>query len=99
MRGPWWVMVAMVVAGGILFAFDGVLLGAGDAAYLRNITIGSVLVGFLPGVWLAYAADGGLLGIWLGLGAFIALRTIAVVYRFYSMRWAVIEPRAVEDAD
>lgn len=99
MRGPWWVMVAMVVAGGILFAFDGVLLGAGDAAYLRNITIGSVLVGFLPGIWLAYAADGGLLGIWLGLGAFIALRTIAVVYRFYSMRWAVIEPRAVEDAD
>lgn len=89
--GPWWLMVAMVVLGGVLFAFDGVLLGAGDAAYLRTITIGSVLFGFLPGVWIAYAVDGGLFGVWCGLFAFIALRTIAVVVRFRSMKWAKTE--------
>ena len=81
----------MIVLGGVLFAFDGVLLGAGDVAFLRTITIGSVLVGFLPGVWIAYLVDGGLTGIWCGLLAFIGLRTAAVVYRFQSMKWAVID--------
>ena len=89
---PWWIMVAMVVIGGVLFALDGVLLGAGDVAFLRTITVASVLVGFLPGIWLSYLLDGGLLGIWIGLAAFIILRTIAVMWRFQSMKWAVPSP-------
>ncbi|MGO2775289.1 MATE family efflux transporter [Corynebacterium casei] len=90
MRIPWWIMIAMIVAGGVLFAIDGVLLGAGDVAFLRTITVGSVIVGFLPGILIAYFLDLGLAGIWCGLAAFIGLRTIAVVFRFYSMRWAVV---------
>lgn len=90
MRVPWWIMIAMIVAGGVLFAIDGVLLGAGDAAFLRTITVGSVIVGFLPGILFAHFLDLGLAGIWCGLAAFIGLRTIAVVFRFYSMRWAVV---------
>ena len=85
---PWWVMVAMVIAGGVLFALDGVLLGAGDAAFLRTLTFASVILGYLPGVFLAYALDWGLTGVWAGLAAFIALRTVGVVYRFKSMKWA-----------
>ena len=85
---PWWVMVAMVIAGGVLFALDGVLLGAGDAAFLRTLTFASVILGYLPGVFLAYALDWGLTGVWAGLAAFIALRTVSVVYRFKSMKWA-----------
>ncbi|WPF65290.1 MULTISPECIES: MATE family efflux transporter [unclassified Corynebacterium] len=87
--GPWWLMIAMIVMGGVLFALDGVLLGAADAAFLRNATVVSVLCGFLPGVWLAYAFDGGLMGVWCGLLAFIGLRLVAVVWRFRSMKWAV----------
>src|SRR5699024_6777967 len=90
MRIPRWIVIAMALAGGVLFAIDGVLLGAGDAAFLRTITVGSVLVGFLPGIWIAYALGFGLAGIWAGLAAFILLRTIAVVVRFYSMKWAVV---------
>lgn len=85
---PWWVMVAMVIAGGVLFALDGVLLGAGDAAFLRTLTFASVILGYLPGVFLAYALDWGLTGVWAGLAAFIAMRTVGVVYRFKSMKWA-----------
>lgn len=85
---PWWVMVAMVIAGGVLFALDGVLLGAGDAAFLRTLTFASVILGYLPGVFLASALDWGLTGVWAGLAAFIALRTVGVVYRFKSMKWA-----------
>ena len=88
---PWWLLIIMIVLGGVLFAIDGVLLGAGDVAFLRTITIGAVLLGFLPGVWIAYLADGGLAGIWCGLLAFIVFRTAAVVYRFYSMKWAMTE--------
>lgn len=88
---PWWLMIVMIVLGGVVFALDGVLLGASDAAFLRTITIISVLGGFLPGVWLALLLDAGLTGIWCGLVAFIVIRLVAVVWRFRSMRWAVVE--------
>ncbi|HZK32657.1 MAG TPA: MATE family efflux transporter, partial [Corynebacterium sp.] len=91
LRGPWWLLLLMILLGGVVFAIDGVLLGAGDAAFLRTISILSVLLGFLPGVWLAYLFDGGLIGVWWGLVAFIALRLVAVVWRFQSMRWAVVD--------
>ncbi len=91
MVGPWWLLLIMIVLGGVVFAIDGVLLGAGDAAFLRTISIASVVLGFLPGIWISYAVDGGLSGIWMGLLAFIAIRLVAVVWRFRSMRWAVTD--------
>lgn len=86
--GPWCILAVMVLLGGVVFALDGVLLGAGDVAYLRTATIVSVVLGFIPGVWLAWFADLGLTGVWYGLLAFITIRLIAVVYRFRSGRWA-----------
>ncbi len=35
---PWWFMVAQLPFAGIVFALDGVLLGAGDAAFMRTAT-------------------------------------------------------------
>ncbi|ADK29071.1 MATE family efflux transporter [Corynebacterium pseudotuberculosis] len=86
--GPRWQLVLMIVLGGVVFAFDGVLLGAADAAYLRTVSLLSVLVGFLPGVWLALLFNAGLVGVWWGLVSFISIRMIAGVWRFYSMKWA-----------
>lgn len=88
MAVPWWVLIVMIVAGGVLFALDGVLLGASDAAFLRTLTVASVVFGFLPGIAVAYWAGTGLTGIWCGLAAMIALRLVGVVWRFKSMRWA-----------
>lgn len=88
MQMPWWLMCAMVLVGGIVFAFDGVLLGASDVAFLRNATIASALIGFIPVVWLSLAFDWGIGGVWVGLASFIALRAVAVVLRFQSMKWA-----------
>ncbi|AIG63983.1 multidrug transporter MatE [Corynebacterium atypicum] len=88
LSGPWWLMIVMIVLGGVVFALDGVLLGASDAVFLRNATIVAVIFGFLPGVWISFAVDGGLFGVWCGLVAFIALRMIAVIWRFRSRRWA-----------
>lgn len=91
MSGPWWLMIVMIILGGVVFALDGVLLGAGDAGFLRTITVLAVIGGFLPGVWLAFALDGGLTGIWVGLFAFILIRLVAVVWRFRSGAWAVVD--------
>nr|WP_040429157.1 MATE family efflux transporter [Corynebacterium pilosum] len=91
MAVPWWLLLVMIVAGGVVFALDGVLLGASDAAFLRNLTIASVLLGFLPGVWISHLVGGGLTGIWVGLLAFILIRLVGVVIRFRSMAWAVVD--------
>ena len=39
----WWFLAAMQPLAGVVFALDGVLMGAGDVGYLRTVTIGSAL--------------------------------------------------------
>ena len=86
-EGPWWILVAMIPVGGVVFAIDGVLLGAGDAAFLRNATITAVVLGFLPPVWLTLAMGWGLTGVWSGLLAFMVLRLIFVAVRYRGPKW------------
>jgi putative MATE family efflux protein len=85
----WWFFVALQPVAAYVFALDGVLLGAGDAAYLRRITLGSALLGFLPVIWLSLALGWGLLGIWAGLALFVAARAVAVGVRVRGDAWAV----------
>ncbi|MGP4053766.1 MATE family efflux transporter [Mycobacterium sp. 4D054] len=86
---PWWFLVAQLPVAGIVFALDGVLLGAGDATFMRNATLISALVGFLPLTWLSLAFGWGLLGIWAGLSTFMVLRLMFVGWRALSGRWLV----------
>ena len=86
---PWWFMVAQLPVAGIVFALDGVLLGAGDAKFMRNATLASALVGFLPLIWLSLIFGWGLLGIWSGLSTFMVLRLVFVGWRALSGRWLV----------
>ncbi|MGQ4597583.1 MATE family efflux transporter [Nocardia sp. R6R-6] len=83
----WWFFVALIPLAGIVFALDGVLLGAGDAAYLRTTTLGAALVGFLPAIWLSLAFGWGVAGIWSGLAVFMVLRLVAVTWRALGGRW------------
>ncbi|MGH3597817.1 MAG: MATE family efflux transporter, partial [Mycobacterium sp.] len=86
---PWWFLVAQLPVAGIVFALDGVLLGAGDAAFMRTATVVSALVGFLPLTWLSLVFGWGLAGIWSGLSMFMVLRLVFVGWRAVSGRWAV----------
>jgi putative MATE family efflux protein len=86
---PWWFLVAQLPIAGIVFALDGVLLGAGDAKFMRNATLISALAGFLPLIWLSLVFDWGLLGIWSGLTTFMVLRLAFVGWRAVSGRWLV----------
>jgi len=86
---PWWFMVAQLPVAGIVFALDGVLLGAGDARFMRNATLISALVGFLPLIWLSLVFGWGLVGIWSGLSTFMVLRLAFVGWRALSGHWLV----------
>jgi putative MATE family efflux protein len=86
---PWWFMVAQLPVAGIVFGLDGVLLGAGDAKFMRNATLISALIGFLPLIWLSLAFGWGLLGIWAGLSTFMVLRLVFVGWRALSGRWLI----------
>ena len=85
---PWF--VGLLPFAGVVYALDGVLIGAGDVAFLRNVTIVAALAGFLPAIWLAYALDLGLGGVWAGLGLFTLVRFVMLVHRWRSARWAVL---------
>lgn len=84
---PWWFLIAQLPFAGTVFALDGVLLGAGDAAFMRTATVISALVGFLPLTWLALILGWGLAGIWSGLTTFIVLRLLFVGWRVLFGRW------------
>ena len=89
LRVPWFLLIGMILVGGAVFALDGVLLGAADAAFLRNLTLFSLLGVALPIILAAGAFGWGLTGIWVGQLAQVVARLIGVVWRFRSMRWAV----------
>jgi len=87
---PWWFLVGQLPIAGVVFGLDGVLLGAGDAKFMRNATVISALVGFLPLIWLSLIFGWGLAGIWSGLSTFIVLRLAFVGWRASSGRWTVL---------
>ena len=93
----WWFFVVLQPVGGVVFALDGVLLGAGDAAFMRNSTVGSAVFGCLPAVWASAAFGWGLLGIWAGLTVFLLFRLVAVLDRLRSGLWAVTGAHLVRD--
>lgn len=84
---PWWFLVAMLPVAGVVFALDGVLLGAGDVGYLRTATLVGALLGFLPMIWLSLVFGWGLAGIWAGLLIFMLIRLGAVLWRARSGAW------------
>jgi putative MATE family efflux protein len=85
----WWFFVALQPVAGVVFALDGVLLGAGDARFLRTSTLLAAALGFLPLIWASLLFGWGLAGIWTGLSAFMLVRLGAVTWRARSGRWAV----------
>lgn len=83
----WPVLILVQPAAGVVFALDGVLIGAGDVAFMRSLTVVA-----LAGVWapLAVAAlhwHWGITGVWLGLAASILVRLAGMMARTAGGRW------------
>ncbi len=85
---PWF--VAMLPAAGVVFALDGVLIGAGDVGFLRTITVISAVFAFAPLNIAALHWHWGLGGVWAGLAAFIAVRLVGMIARTRGDTWVVL---------
>jgi putative MATE family efflux protein len=85
---PWF--IGMQPAAGVVFALDGVLIGAGDVAFLRTITIIAGVFAFAPLNLAALRWHWGLGGVWAGLTAFIVVRLVGMLWRTHGERWMVL---------
>ena len=75
-------------AAGVVFALDGVLIGAGDLRFLAVSMVGAGVV--LVGGGVAVLAVGAGIGwLWAALHAWMAVRLSMMLWRFTSTRWQV----------
>ena len=85
----WPLFALMQPLGGAVFALDGILIGAGDTAYLMwSMLAASALFAAIAA--LALALDWGILGVWAGLDVLIGARLVLLGVRFAGRRWAVL---------
>lgn len=83
----WLFLAGMQVICGVLFALDGVLMGANDVAVLRTITIVAHIAVYLPLALAAYHWQWGIAGIWTGLGLSLLARLVLGTWRLRGDRW------------
>jgi putative MATE family efflux protein len=76
---------------GVVFALDGVLIGAGDGRYLALAGV-LTLVAFLPLAALVLVTDAGLVALWWAFGGFMVARLVTLLWREHSQRWLVTGP-------
>ncbi|MFN0153456.1 MAG: MATE family efflux transporter [Gaiella sp.] len=87
--GIWLLFALMQPLNGVVFALDGILIGAGDGPYLAWSMLvsfavcGTLLVGALAWEW-------GLRGVWAALVALIVVRMALMLARFRKRAWLVV---------
>jgi len=73
---------------GVVFALDGILIGAGDGRYLAWAGVVTLVV-FLPLAGLVLAADAGLVALWWAFNGFLLARLLTLVLRWRGDAWLV----------
>jgi putative MATE family efflux protein len=86
----WPLFALMQPAGAVVFALDGILIGAGDARYLAGAMVFAGLFVFVPISLAALHFGWGLAGVWWGLNALMVARLATLGARFASGRWVVL---------
>jgi putative MATE family efflux protein len=85
----WPLFALMQPLGGAVFALDGILIGAGDTAYLMwSMLVASAI--FLTLAILALERHWGIVGVWAALDVLILARLVLLWARFAGRRWAVV---------
>jgi len=85
----WPLFALMQPAAAVVFALDGILIGAGDTRYLAVSMVVAGFGAYVPIALAALAFDWGITGVWCGLLALMAVRLLALGARFHGRRWAV----------
>jgi Na+-driven multidrug efflux pump len=84
----WWLFAAMMPLNGLVFALDGILIGAGDTRFLMWGMLAAAAV-YVPVALLALDQDWGIFGVWCGLAGLIAVRALTCGLRFLGSRWVL----------
>jgi putative MATE family efflux protein len=92
---PWF--CALWLPAGVLFALDGVLIGAGDVRFMAGLTVVAGFGAFVPLDLAALHYDWGIGGVWAGLLSFYVVRLAGMLARTRGTRWQVLGP-ATRDA-
>ncbi len=88
-RALWPLFALLLPIGAMTFAYDGILIGAGDTRFLAVAMVASFLV-FAPLALLALAFDGGVVAVWGALVVLMVVRLATTGARFRGGRWAVV---------
>jgi putative MATE family efflux protein len=86
----WPLFALMQPIGALVFALDGILLGASDTRYLAYAMAFSALVVFVPIALLSLHEGWGVTGVWWGLNALMVARLLTIGARFLGRRWVVV---------
>lgn len=81
-------LAALQPLAGVVFTFDGILIGAADLRYLAVAMVIST-ASFIPLLVLVLALGLGLGWLWAALGIFLTVRAITLGVRLVSDRWLV----------
>jgi putative MATE family efflux protein len=85
----WPLYALMQPANALVFALDGILIGASDTRFLKWSMVFSSICVFVPIALLSLALDWGIVGVWCGLLGLIVARLATCGTRFLGRRWAV----------
>jgi putative MATE family efflux protein len=85
----WPLFCAMWPAAAIVFALDGILIGAGDTRYLAGAMVAAAAV-FVPLALAALALHWGIVGVWSAVLALMGMRLATLAVRFAGRRWALV---------
>jgi putative MATE family efflux protein len=85
----WLMLASMQPLAAVVFALDGILIGAGDTRYLAGSMLLAGVGVYVPIALLALALDWGVTGVWAGLLAMMGVRLLTLGHRFAGARWAV----------
>lgn len=79
----------MEPAAGVVFALDGVFIGAGDVSFLRTLTLISTIGIYIPIDLVALGWHWGIQGLWMGLFASVVVRLVGVLIHTKRGKWAI----------
>jgi putative MATE family efflux protein len=85
----WPLFAVMWPVAAVVFALDGILIGASDTRYLAGAMAASAAV-FVPLVLVAATLGWGVRGVWAALVVLMAVRLVTTGARFLGRRWALV---------
>jgi putative MATE family efflux protein len=85
----WPLFALLMPVGAIVFALDGILIGAGDTRFIARAMV-LAFAGFAPVALASLLLDWGVVGVWAAIHVLMAIRLLTMARRFTGRRWAVV---------